>query len=164
MHEVPPYDAIRNTDIDVCTLARCARGICRTDTHATRPPPNWSLCAAVPKKRLALLNVLAQVESDNAEGDFLLVTKLLQNLKLNGTLGEVVVLVDGNADVRDGLAEGVVDHVVDDGLLVCATTMLGVDGVLNVPLDEGVARDERHIVEVMNLKSKRFEVRQRNQK
>lgn len=122
----------------------------RTYTNTARPPPRGRR-RVVLEERLALLYILAEVESDDPEGDLLLDGKLLQDLKLYGTFSEMVVPVDGYADVGDGLAVGVVDLVIGDGTLLCATTMLGVDGVSKVPLDEGVPGDQRDVVEVIYL-------------
>jgi hypothetical protein len=106
------------------------------------------------EERLALLDVLAQVEADVTEGDLLGDSKPLEDLKLDWTLGEVVVLVNGDADGGDELAEVVVDAVVGDGALCGAAAVLGVDGVGEMPFYVGAAGDEGDVVEVMDLSAK----------
>lgn len=117
------------------------------------------------QQRLALLDVLAQVDPHDAQGDLLRrrrggpssrsgvvfgSVEFLQDLELDGTLGQVGVLVDADAHGDD--ARVVVFHaVVGDGRLGGAAAVLRVDGVGEVPFYEGDARDQGDVVEVVDL-------------
>lgn len=88
-------------------------------------------------QRLALLDILTQVELDNTESDLVSQVELLNDFELEGAFGEMILLVYADADVLDCLAEVVVDAVVDDGTFCCAAAVFGVDGVGEVPFDVG---------------------------
>lgn len=85
---------------------------------------------------IALVDILAQVEFDDAKGDSLVAAtadatggELLQHLELDGTLGQDVVLVDADADVTNNDGVIVVNPMVDDGRFRGATAMVSMDGV-----------------------------------
>lgn len=146
LHEVAPYDAL------VCgPRLRCIgrRGRRRANAHAATPLPARG--RNIPRKGLALLHVLAQVQLDVAQCDLLRGAKFLHNLELKRTLGEIVALVNGYAHRRYNLAEIIVDPVVGNGAFGGAAAVLGVYGVGEVPFNEGVARDQRDVVEVVDL-------------
>jgi len=103
------------------------------------------------EERLALLDILAEIKSDDSKSNLLLDSKLLKDFKLYRTFCKIVVPIDGYTDVGDGLAVTVVDLVIGNGDLFCATTMLGVYGVSKVPLDERVSRHQRDVVQVIYL-------------
>lgn len=86
-------------------------------------------------QRFALLDILTQVQLDDTQCDFVRHVELLNDLELEGTFCEVILLVDADADVLDSLAEVVVDAVVDNGAFSCAAAVFGVDRVGEVPFD-----------------------------
>src|SRR5262249_45145573 len=113
----------------------------------------------ITQEGLAALDIFAQVETDVPEADTLVAAEadtagarveLLQDLKLDGALGEHIVAVDADADV-DQLGVAVLDAVVGDGALIGAATVLAVDAVRETPFDERHARNERDVVEVVDL-------------
>lgn len=112
---------------------------------ASRPVPRVSYHS------LALLDVLAQVEGQLAQGDALLPgpdprgREFLQDLELDDAFGQVVCLVDGDAHGED-LGVVVLDAVVCDGALAGAAAVLAMDGVWQVPFDLGEALDQWHVV------------------
>lgn len=92
--------------------------------------------SALSSKAIAFLHVLAEVELDDAERDLFFpaaARELLQDLEFDGTLGQVVVLIDADPDMADDLGVVILDLVVGDRALRCAAAVLGVDGVCEVP-------------------------------
>lgn len=161
LHEVAPGDAVQDLMLVAGQLGRRRRA----DADAVAPLPDMVMAraaavveadgagrAAVSSgEGLALLDVLAQVQSDDAEGDLLGEGKLLEDLELDGVLGQVVGAVDRDAHLGYVLAEAVVHAVVDDAAFGGAAAVVGVHGVREVPLDVGLARDQGHIVEIIDL-------------
>lgn len=86
------------------------------------------------QQSLTLLNILAQIDADDAESDLLLscaptaaccawIAELLSDFELDGALGEVPAAVDNDAE-GDYLGIAIFDTVVGDG------TFLGPSPVL----------------------------------
>jgi len=98
---------------------------------------------------LALLDILAQVELDDAQRDLVSNVELLHDLKLDGTLGKVVLLVDTNAYVLYRLGETVVYSMVDDGAFGGAAAVFGVYGMHEMPFDVRGPRDQWDVIEVV---------------
>jgi len=97
------------------------------------------------QKGLALLNVLTEVEADDAESDLLVpraatttgrarVAEFLHNLELDGALGQVAGTVDDDAE-GDDFGVAILDPVVGDRTFLSPAPVLAVDGVWEVPFD-----------------------------
>lgn len=87
------------------------------------------------RERLALGDVLAQVELDDAEREFVARRKLLDHLKLDRAVCQVVALIDANTNVLYVLAETIVDVMAHNGTFRRAAAVLGVNRVHQVPFD-----------------------------
>lgn len=159
LQEVPPDDAIHHAGggLDVNALTGPAHGVGRADADTAAPAPRdggrggWQRLLA--EEGLALLDVLVEVEADDTEGGLVVAREGLEDLELNGTVGEVISLaVDGDADVRNGLCVVVVYAVVDNVTTVrVAAALLRVHLVAEMPLDEGLPRGEWDIIEIKDL-------------
>ena len=148
LHEIAPYDSLGHV---LLLAARLQVWYAGSGTHSAAvgsPPP---ACQMVPDQSLALLDILAQINSDDAQGGFLGHGKLLDNLKLNGTLGKATVSVYRDSNVLNMFAEAVIDTMVGDGVFRSAAAVLGMHRMGKMPFYEGVARNQGNIVKIVDL-------------
>lgn len=117
------------------------------ETH----PMKCRVSGGFAKKRIALLDILAEVDAQGSEGDLFISScdrtpgrpadaELLEDLELNPTLGQVVVPVDGYPQ-RDQLGVVVLDAVVRDGTFLRPPSVLSMYTMGDMPFYEGHARD-----------------------